>query len=233
MLSVSLRPGPMKRPPTATILMRALASLLTALVASTGFAGAALAGPSFTGIDSTRIQGAAQFNTSYGETFSAKGNTTADVQPFNTTTGLAAGPGGALTAAAPTNVGNVGTAVLAVTFLQDGVSIAGDPDAMTPTGIGPQVQSTSGIIQLGGGSTIGGSSAFNTPSALILNQNGAAVAANPAATPPVLAQNAGIKGILLSGSDIGASINATQVGTTSLSSDVTIVNQLINSLTAF
>lgn len=193
--------------------MRITQISLAALAVSSAFAGsAALAGPSLTSIDSTRIQGTAQFTTNYGESFTVNGTTTAAVTPFAATTGIPAGmagPTAGLTAAAPTNVGNVGTAVLAVTFLTGGDAIAG--------GTGPQVQGTSGIIQLGGGSTIGGSMAFNTPSSLILNQ--------------------GTNGVdtisLAAGDNIGASISGTQVGTTSLNADVTIVNQAINSLTAF
>jgi hypothetical protein len=187
--------------------MRTLKALLAGLaLTATGtlVAAPALAGPSLTGINSTRIQGTAEFNTSFGESFSVDGITSAAVTPFDVTTGLT---GGTLTTAAPTNVGNVGTAVLAVTFLQAGDGIA--------TGTGPQVQSTSGIIQLGGSSTIGGTALFNTPSALILDQSAVSAISIGA------------------GENIGASISGTQVGTSSLNADVTIVNQVINSLTAF
>lgn len=187
--------------------MRTLTSLLAALVASTGFAGAAFAGPSLTGIDSTRIQGTAQFNTSYGESFSVDGTTSDAVTPFSVTTGITLDPPAA---AAATNVGNVGTAVLAVTYLSDnGTSIDGGVTTA------PQVQATSGIIQLGGSSTIGGTALFNTPSAVILDQTSVSAISIDA------------------GSNIGASIAGTQVGTSSLNGDVTIVNQLSNSLTAF
>ena len=188
--------------------MRTLTSLLAALVASTGFAGAAFAGPSLTGIDSTRIQGTAEFNTSYGESFSVTGTSTTAVTPFDATTGFTTLGMATLDPAAPTNVGNVGTAVLAVTSLSAGDGIAG--------GTGPQAQATSGIIQLGGGTTIGGTMAFNVPSSIILDQ----------------ASVGGIN-IAAGGENIGASITGTQVGTSSLNSDLTIVNQTINSLTAF
>lgn len=181
-------------------------TLLTALAVATALAAPALAGPSLTGINSTRIQGTADFNTSYGESFSVTGTSTTDVTPFDATTGLAIG----MTAlSAPTNVGNVGTAVLAVTFLNAGDGIAAG------TG-GPQVQSTSGIIQLGGSTTIGGSMVFNVPSSIILDQTSVT----------------GIN-IAAGGENIGASITGTQVGTTSLNADVTIVSQAINQLTAF
>ena len=188
--------------------MRTLKALLAglALTATGTFVAApALAGPSLTGINSTRIQGTAEFNTSFGESFSVDGITSAAVTPFDVTTGITLTTG----AAAATNVGNVGTAVLAVTFLKEGISIDGAViDA-------PQVQSTSGIIQLGGSSTIGGMMIFNTPSALILDQSAVSAIS--------------IEG----GENIGASISGTQVGTSSLNADVTIVNQVINSLTAF
>jgi hypothetical protein len=186
--------------------MRILPVLLAGLASSTAFASAAFAGPSLTGIESTRIQGTAQFNTSFGESFSVNGTTSAAVTPFDVTTGLT-GMGAPAAGAAATNVGNVGTAVLAVTFLSAGDAIA--------AGAGPQVQATSGIIQLGGSSTIGGSMLFNTPSAVILDQTS-------------------VSGISIgAGENIGASITGTQVGTSSLNADVTIVNQVINNLTAF
>jgi hypothetical protein len=188
-------------PPFEASPMRILPALLAGLASSTAFASGAFAGPSLTGINSTRIQGTAQFNTSFGESFSVDGITDAAVTPFAASTGLMMDP------AAPTNVGNVGTAVLAVTFLEGGTGIAGST--------GPQVQSTSGIIQLGGSSTIGGMMLFDTPSALILDQTS-------------------VSGISIgAGENIGATITGTQVGTSSLNADVTIVNQVINNLTAF
>jgi len=185
-----------------------LVSLFTALAASAAFGSAALAGPSLTGINSTRIQGTAEFNTDYAESFSVTGTSTTAVTPFDATTGLT-GMGAPTAPSAATNVGNVGTAVLAVTFLNAGDAIAG-------TATGPQVQSTSGIIQLGGSSTIGGSMVFNVPSSIILDQ------------ASVSAIN-----IAAGGENIGASITGTQVGTSSLTADVTIVTQTINTLTAF
>lgn len=194
--------------------MRTLKALLAGLaLTATGtlVAAPALAGPSLTGINSTRIQGTAQFNTSFGESFSVDGITSAAVTPFSSTTGQ----GGTATPSptTPFAVGNVGTAVLAVTFLEAGVGI--NPSDGTDPITGPQVQSTSGIIQLGGSSTIGGTALFNTPSQTILNRTAVTEISIDA------------------GENIGASITGTQVGTSSLNADVTIVNQVINSLTAF
>ena len=198
--------------------MRTLKALLAglALTATGTFVAApALAGPSLTGINSTRIQGTAEFNTSFGESFSVDGITTDPVTPFTFTLGTSIevedpnDPGMMIQVVQPATpgVGNVGTAVLAVTFLEGGTGIAGST--------GPQVQSTSGIIQLGGSSTIGGNAIFNVPSALILDQTA-------------------VSGISIgAGENIGASITGTQIGTSSLNADVTIVNQVINSLTAF
>jgi hypothetical protein len=185
--------------------MRILPVLLAGLASSAAFASAAFAGPSLTGINSTRIQGTAEFNTNYGESFSVDGITITAVAPFASTTGQAGATPDPTTAFA---VGNVGTAVLAVTFLDPG-------DGIVNTTEGPQVQATSGIIQLGGASTIGGTLLFNTPSQTILNR----------ATVNAISIEAG--------ENIGASITGSQVGTSSLNADVTIVNQVINSLTAF
>jgi hypothetical protein len=187
--------------------MRILQLSLATIAASTAFAStAALAGPSLTGIDSTRIQGTALFNTSYGESFSVEGTTSAALTPFAVTTGLT-GMGAPTAGSLPTNVGNVGTAVLAVSYLDDnGTTIDGSVTTAQ------QVQATSGIIALGGSTTIGGMMAFNVPSSIILDQT------------DLTALSIG------AGDNVGAAITGTQVGTSSLTGDVSVVNQVINSL---
>jgi hypothetical protein len=176
-------------------------------------------------------------NTSFGESFSVNGDTSESgnmgaISPFAATVGLGSSDinpsfnGGDPTdpmdnpviAAAAKNalVGNVGTAILAVSAVPSGSSLGVDDGVQ-------QVTSTAGLVQLGGSGTIGGNLAFNLPSSLVLNQDTVTF---------------GIPSIKLQGSDsasglIGASVTGTQVGPSNLTADLTIVNQLINSLTAF
>jgi hypothetical protein len=214
--------------------MRTLPVLLAGVAASTTFASAAIAGPSLSGITNTRIQGSVVINTNFGESFSVNGETSGSgtggvITPFAATVGLDATeinptfnggvPGTTLPTIAPSGtnalVGNVGTAILAVTFEPTGSSLGQTPADNT------QVTATAGLVQLGGSGTIGGTLAFNLPSSLVLNQ-----------------ETNGIPSIRLQGASasdglIGASITGTQVGPSNLSADLTIVNQLINSLSAF
>jgi hypothetical protein len=215
--------------------MRTLPVLLAGVAASTTFASAAIAGPSLSGITNTRIQGSVAINTNFGESFSVNGDTSGSgnlgaITPFAATVGLDAteinptfNGGDPSTNTPPTIapsgtnalVGNVGTAILAVTFEPAGSSLGQTPADNT------QVTATAGLVQLGGSGTIGGTLAFNLPSSLVLNQ-----------------ETNGIPSIILQGTSasdglIGASITGTQVGPSNLSADLTIVNQLINSLSAF
>jgi hypothetical protein len=188
--------------------------ILSAIAGSSAMASTALAGPSLTAITSLSVGGTAEFNTSYGESFAVDGTTTTDIVPFATTTGLTMGmttPDGT----GPVAVGNAGTAVLAVTYLGAFDTTPATGESITGgTGL-PQVQGTSGIINLGGSSTIGGSMVFNTPSQTILNRTGLAALT------------------IAEGVNIGASITGTQVGTSSLESSFTSLSQLSNSLSAF
>lgn len=216
-----------------------LSSLLAALAATTVLASPALAGPSLTGISSRTLSGVVEINTNFGDSFSVTGDTSGSgnagvITPFAATTGLTAAEinptfnGGNPTAspvvlptiaAAGINtlVSNVGTAILAVTEDQTGSSLG------VGTATNTQVTATAGLVQLGGSGTIGGTLAFNLPSSLVLNRSAATF---------------GIPSIDLNASTtadgvIGASINGSQIGPNSLSADLTIVNQLTNSLTAF
>jgi hypothetical protein len=217
--------------------MRTLPVLLAGVAASTTFASAAIAGPSLSGITNTRIQGSVAINTNFGESFSVNGDTSGSgaggaITPFAATVGLdatqinptfnggdptATPPVAPTIAAAATNslVGNVGTAILAVTFQPEGSSLG------VGTADNSQVTATAGLVQLGGSGTIGGRLAFNLPSNLVLNQEANGI-------PSIVLQGAGASDGL-----IGASITGTQVGPSNLTADLTIVNQLINSLTAF
>jgi hypothetical protein len=224
--------------------LKALLAGLALTATGTLMAAPALAGPSLSGITNTRIQGSVVINTNFGESFSVNGNTSLSgdfdettqpigtITPFAATVGLNATQinpsfnGGDPTdpsvnptiAAAGTNalVGHVGTAILAVSAVPSGNSLGTTPGVQ-------QVTATAGLVQLGGSGTIGGTLAFNLPSSLVLNQSD-----TDNGIPSIVLQGSGSEAGL-----IGASINGTQVGPSNLSADLTIVNQLINSLSAF
>ena len=217
--------------------MRSTLAIGSALAASSSFllGSAVFAGPSLNAIQSIVISGTTDIETSYGESFSVTGNTggsggTTTYTPFAVTDGLASDEinpafnGGdptdtsvnpIISAASPSNVGAVGTAVLTTTYDKDGKDLLGQE------GDG-QINSTSGLIQLGGSGTVGGTNAFNTPSQVILNQS----------------STNGLGSITLAGSTtddgvIGASITGTSVGPTDLTAGLTIQKQVINSLSVF
>ena len=215
--------------------MRSTLAIGSALVASSSFllGSAVFAGPSLNAIQSIIISGTTDIETSYGESFSVTGNTggsdgTTTYTPFAVTDGLDQNeinpafnggiPGTTLptiAAASASNVGAVGTAVLTTTYDKDGKDLLGN------AGNG-QINSTSGLIQLGGSGTVGGTNAFNTPSQVILNQS----------------SSTGLGSITLAGSTtddgvIGASITGTSVGPTDLTAGLTIQKQVINSLSVF
>ena len=215
--------------------MRSTLAIGSALVASSSFllGSAVFAGPSLNAIQSIIISGTTDIETSYGESFSVTGNTggsggATTYTPFAVTDGLDQNeinpafnggiPGTTLptiAAASASNVGAVGTAVLTTTYDKDGKDLLGN------AGNG-QINSTSGLIQLGGSGTVGGTNAFNTPSQVILNQS----------------SSTGLGSITLAGSTtddgvIGASITGTSVGPTDLTAGLTIQKQVINSLSVF